>query len=764
MADACVLSRRTEYRQEAAARGVGGEMHDRKSSFIAIKVVSKGVALAVAAAWLPLAVSSASAGPIPEFVDPGAGAPVSVDANSLSYDKNGTTVVARGDVIITYGDYRLKADRVTYNPKTEKIIATGNVELREPDGAVLNAHRLELGDRFREGFIDQVAVVLVNNARINARSAERGDGVTNFRDVTYTACKKCEEDPTRPVTWKIKADRITHNKREQSIEYENARFDFLGVPIAYVPTFSHPDHTVKRKSGFLVPTASFSDEFGAGVEVPYFFNLAPNYDITFNPLLTTEQGPVLKGTWRHRLANGKYSITPTGVYQLKRDSETPGNDRFRGSVNTKGDFRLARNWTAGWDGTYVSDDTYLRRYNIDSTTDITSEIFLTGVHDRNYFDARAQHFKGLLDTDDNDATPYALPIVDHEYYAPQPILGGEFKVTSNYLNLQRTEGTDATRFVTQANWDRRMISSLGTVITPFANVRGDIYRVNNVADAGAPGGVRDAETIARVLPSAGLDVRWPFVSMTASGQHIIEPVAQVIARPNETDLNQLPNEDSLSFEFDDTNLFALNKFTGLDRWEGGTRANAGINYTYRFNSGGYAKASFGQSYQIAGKNSFDEDSGLEDDYSDFVGAFFLQMNENLLFTSRFRLDNQSFALRHNEFGLNARYGRLNFSANYAKLDKAVAFSRPNRQEEIFTQAALQITDSWTVYGGLRYNIEDKDLISNFAGVGFDDECFAVKIHYRETFVEDRDIDPERSVSLRFELKTIGSAGVSSGSY
>ncbi len=739
-------------------------MRHRKLSLKTIYAVPTALAWAVTATCLSLSISTASAGPIPEFVEPGAGAPVSVDANSLTYDKNGTTVIAKGDVVITYGDYRLKADQVSYNPKTEKIVATGNVELREPDGAILNAHRLELGDRFREGFIDQVAVVLVNKARINARSAERGDGITRFNDVTYTACKQCEEDPSRPVTWKIKADRITHNKREQSIEYEGARFDLLGVPIAYVPSFSHPDHTVKRKSGFLVPTLSFSDEFGAGVEIPYFFNMAPNYDVTLNPLLTTEQGPLLKGTWRHRLANGKYSITPTGIYELKGDSETPGNRRFRGSINTKGDFRLAQNWTAGWDGTYVSDDTYLRRYNIDDTTDITSEIFLTGVHDRNFFDARAQHFRGLLADDNNDGTPYVLPVVDHEYYAPQAILGGEFKLTSNYLNLARIEGTDATRFVTQANWERRMISSLGTVVTPFANVRGDVYRVNNVIDPAVPGGVRDAETIARVLPSAGLDVRWPFVSMTASGQHIIEPVAQVIARTNETDLDQLPNEDSLSFEFDDTNLFAINKFSGLDRWEGGTRANAGVNYTYRFNSGGYAKASFGQSYQIAGENSFSEDSGLEDDYSDFVGAFFLQLNEDLLFTSRFRVDDKSFDIKRSELGLNARYGPLTFAANYAKLDEAVAFGRPNDQEEFFTQAALRVTDTWTLYGGLRYNIEDDDLISNFAGVGYDDECFAVKVHYRQTYVEDRDVDPERSVSLRFELKTIGGAGVSSGSY
>ncbi len=728
------------------------------SSMKAMRALAAGLALVGAGLWA----QSPLASPVPEFVDPGPGAPVQVDADFLSYDQTGTTVVARGNVVITYGDYTLKADRVSYNPKTEKIIAEGNVELREPDGAVLNAHRLELGERFREGFIDRVAVKLINDARITAGSAQRGEGITDFRDVTYTACRECEEDPSRPVTWKIKADRITHNKRERTIEYENARLDFLGVPIIYVPKFSHADPTVKRKTGFLTPILRFSDEFGAGVEVPYYWNLAPNYDITFSPLITSKQGPVLKAKWRHRLANGRYSISPNGVYQFTRDSETPKNRRFRGSVNTKGDFRLAQNWTWGWDGTLVSDDTYLRRYKINGTTDLISQLYLNGQHDRNYFDTRAYHFRGLLATDNNAGTPYVLPVIDHDYFAPRPIFGGEFRLTSNFLNLHRDVGTDATRFVTEASWERRMISSLGTVITPFARVRGDVYHADNVADRGVTGGLRGTETTARILPAAGLDVRWPFVNLSAGGQHIVEPVAQVIVRPNESEIRRIPNEDSQSFEFDDTNLFDYNKFTGLDRWEGGTRANAGMNYTYRFNSVGYAKVVFGQSYHIAGDNDFATGSGLEDDYSDFVGAFFLQVNEHLLFTSRFRLDDKSFDIKRNEIGLNVRYGRLQFAANYSDLENAPTFGRPSDQEEIWTQAALRVSDSWTLYGGLRYNIEDDKRISNFAGVGFEDECFVVQIHYRETFVEDRDVDPERAVTLRFELKTIGGGEVSSG--
>lgn len=407
---------------------------------------------------------------IPEFTDPGPGAPVHVDADSLSYDRNGTTVIARGNVIITYGDYLLKADHVTYNPDTNEIVAVGNVVLTEPDGAVLNAHRIELGDRFREGFVDRVAVVLVNNARINAlRGRRTGGNITTFEKVTYTACEPCKEDPSRPVTWEIKADRITHNQVERTIEYENAEFDFFGQTVAYVPYFSHADPTVKRKSGFLIPTVSVSSEFGAGVEIPYFLNLAPNYDLTLSPLLTTKQGPVMKAQWRHRLENGRYSVTPTGVYELSKKSSTPGNDRFRGSIKSNGDFRLGRDWTWGWDGTFVTDDTYMRRYNIDGRTDLISQLYLTGLEDRNYFDARAYHFRGLLSTDSSATTPYVSPVIDHSYYFHNPVLGGELKVDSNFLQLSRESGVDETRLVSEMKWERRMVSKLGTVVTPFVH-------------------------------------------------------------------------------------------------------------------------------------------------------------------------------------------------------------------------------------------------------------------------------------------------------
>src|SRR5690606_13689296 len=150
----------------------------------------------------------------------------------------------------------------------------------------------------------------------------------------------------------------------------------------------------------------------------------------------------------------------------------------------------------------------------------------------------------------------------------------------------------------------------------------------------------------------------------------------------------------------------------------------------------------------AGRNSYERDSGLDSDESDYVGAMFLQINEHLLLTSRFRFDEESRNIRRNEFGLDYTRGPLQMSVNYADLDRAPAFGRPADQEEIWGQGALKLSDEWTMYAGMRYNVELDKRISDFIGFGYDNECFGLRIHYREAFVKDRDIEPDRSVYLR----------------
>ena len=168
----------------------------------------------------------------------------------------------------------------------------------------------------------------------------------------------------------------------------------------------------------------------------------------------------------------------------------------------------------------------------------------------------------------------------------------------------------------------------------------------------------------------GIEYRYPLMASTGSVTHVFEPIGQIIVRPNSVgDQQEIPNEDALSLVFDDTLLFDIDKFSGYDRIETGTRANVGMRYTAQLSSGTYARAVFGESYQLAGENEYDTDffrsSGLATDRSDYVGGLYIQALSNLGFSAQSRFDESTWDIQRTDLGTFARYGPAQLRVNYA---------------------------------------------------------------------------------------------------
>jgi len=718
-------------------------------------------AIAVGILASPALAQNAPAGPLNQFGVPN-DSPVLLEADSLTFDSRTETAIATGNATVYYGDYTIRADKITYDQKTDTVVAFGNVRITEPDGAIVTADSLELSDELREGFIRAISVTLANNARIAAVRGRRiGGNVTEFDDAIYTACKRCETNPSAPLTWELKAVKIRHNQLEKIVEYEDVTLELFGQPVAYVPYFYHPDPSVKRKSGFLAPSFSYSEFYGAAVRVPYFWNIAPNYDLTIQPLVTSNQGPLFDFKWRQRLETGYYTIRPTFIWQLDPPIAAPGNDTFRGSIATEGRFDINSRWSWGWDATAVTDDTYLRRYGIDGATDLTSTAYLKGISERNYFAMQGFYFRGLLSDDDNANSPLVLPVIDHNYKFNQPLWGGELALDTTIASLSRDSGSDSSRISTDLSWERQLIGPGGSVFRPFWNLRGDLYKVDNVPNAAAPGGTNGSDTVGRFLPAAGLEWRLPVVGNSAVGTHVFEPIAQIIARPNEPNRSDIPNEDSLAFAFDASQLFDRNKFAGVDRYEGGTRANVGFRYTISDVSGGFSEFTFGQSYQIAGSNSFDQRSGLENTRSDYVGSFFYRPNDYLKVAARARFDNDNFELKATEVGVSGSYKKVTAAVTYANIQKEANPIDFVDREEINFSSSLQVSERWKVFGNMSFDIENSERLKEGVGIEFGNECLGFSLAYSQTHFSDRDIQPEQRVMLTFLLKTLGGSSFNS---
>lgn len=775
-----------------------------------------------------------------------------VDAKEIVYDNDKNTIAAAGDVQMNYQGRTLQADRVTYDRNTGRVYAEGNARLTDASGAVVTGDRFELTDDFKSGFIDSLRVVqtTVDNGtpvttRFSSPRAERSQGETTvFERGTYTACEPCKDNPERPPLWQVRAAKIIHNNSERTIYYEDATLEILGLPVAYLPYFWTPDPTVKRKTGFLAPRYVYSNSLGFGLSVPFFWAIAPNYDLTVSPTYLSRQGLLGQVEWRHRLETGSYNIRAAGIDQQDPDAflDSPrgaGDRDFRGSLETTGLFYINERWKWGWDIALVSDKWFLENYRIRSESlssiylkESISTLFLRGQGDRSFFDVRGYYFQGLSTSDWQKQQPIVAPVLDYNKRFTPSMVGGEFALDVNITSLTREaaqfepltsqnrayygifqtcaifepesclvrgmSGSNS-RASVMASWRREFIDPIGQVWTPFAYVRADNFWIapdfngyQNINLSNYIGG--DDDYLFRAMPAAGIEYRFPFVAdLGTSGRQVLEPIAQIIARPNETQIGHLPNEDAQSLVFDDTSLFDWDKFSGYDRSEGGVRANLGVQYTVTGANDFYANVLFGQSYQVAGRNSFRQpdlanvglDSGLDSRASDYVGRVQISPNSNFSFISRARFDEENFGVNRIEATVRANfdpYLPISTSLTYARYDAQPEIGFPYRREGLLGSARWNISPNWYVSGSVlvdldRYLLaretyavqftdpddrEDRFYVSSMSlGMGYMDECTTFSVNYtmtpRDVSSSSGEKEQNHTVMLRLELRTLGEA-------
>jgi LPS-assembly protein len=694
--------------------------------------------------------------------------PLYLQADQLLYDTRNNRVIAQGNVEIYYNNFVLTADQVVYDQNYNKLIAEGNAQLKDPNGGITRADRFEALDDFRDAFIQSLSVVTADDTRIAAERASRREGnTTEYERGKFTPCKN---EPGMPPLWCIGAARIIHDQVAATISYQDAQFEFFGVPVFYLPYFEHPDPSVKRRSGFLMPMFTGSSTLGYGFEIPYYFALAPNYDFTFNPQYWSKRGALWQGEWRHRLSNGQYGIKFAAIDEGGAESQV-SDGGWRGSLKTVGQFALSSWWRFGWDVTVESDESFRRFYRLDSIlqTDRVNTVYLQGMSDRNYFAAKLYQFGGLLITDTDYSNAWVHPVVDYNYIVGAPVLGGELSFTAHARAMTRNDSTDTNRAVIEANWRRKAVDPIGQVWTPFAHVRGDVYNYSNAFDPDTLAPMPD-DTVFRGIAATGMLYSYPFVAHTASGSHVIEPTAQIIVRQAKVDQRRLPDEDAKSLIFDDTLLFDIDKFSGYDRMETGTRANVGLQYTFQANSGIYLRAVFGQSFHLAGENPFvnpgfdptaqfnySPTSGLETNRSDYVAGLYLSPVAGWSVVSQARFDDKDWTLRRNDTIVQASYGPLTGSVAYSFSHFDPALSLIDNQQDITGTLGVRLTNHWSVLGSMRYDLDDQRRIQDVLQLKYADECFVLTASYIETFVENEalSLKPDRTLMLRFELKHLG---------
>ncbi|WP_244482497.1 LPS-assembly protein LptD [Bradyrhizobium pachyrhizi] len=748
-----------------------------------------------------------------------------VQATEVDYDYNNQRISAVGNVQMFYNGTSVEADKVIYDQKTKRLHAEGNIRMTDAEGKITYANIVDLSDDYRDGFVDSLRVDTEDQTRMAATRADRSSGnYTVFDNGVYTACAPCKDDPKKPPLWQVKGARIIHNQTEKMLYFENAQLEFFGVPMAYLPYFSTPDPTVKRKSGFLMPGFTTYSAFGVGVEIPYYFALAPDFDATFNPRITSKQGVLFQGEFRQRLSNGAYQIRLYGIDQLDQGAFAgqPGDRQFRGGVETKGQFALNDKWTWGWDGVLLSDYYFMSDYRLAQykdpfgsflslPTEAISQLYLTGVGNRSFFDARAIYY--LSYSGNQNQVPVVAPVIDYNNVINSPIFGGEFSYKVNFTNLTRetavfdpitaqaadplnplctTTSADPmartpsqcllrgmpgtyTRLTAEAQWRKSYTDPLGQIWTPFASVRADAINADISNQPGVSNflPVGDTQTV-RLMPTVGFEYRYPFINVQPWGTTTVEPIAQVIIRPNEPDAGRLPNEDAQSLVFDTSNLFAVDKFSGYDRVEGGSRANVGVQATTQFDRGGSVKAMFGQSYQMFGLNSFAVadvtntglDSGLQNPRSDYVASLAYSPNRTYTFSVRSRMDEATWNINRFEAQASANFDRWSVSLMYGDYAAQPELGYLTRREGILASGSVKVAANWVVQGAARWDLEANKINQYAFGAGYVDDCFVLAANYVTSYTYQAGSTPpvlSHAFMFQIGLRTIAQTSTSSSS-
>ena len=305
-----------------------------------------------------------------------------------------------------------------------------------------------------------------------------------MNNVVYTPCNVCQnKDPL----WQLKAQKVTHYAKEQNVVYNNAFLEVLGVPVLYTPYFSHPDPTVKRRSGFLPPGILSTKYLGSSLKTNYFWAISDHEDLTISPTFTSDRGILWGANYNKYFENGELFASGTyinGPRETKPDYEEPkydSDDKNRGNLFLKSRYEINDYWVADTDINYASDTAFLKDLSLPNKDDawLTSRASLQGFDNRNYAALEAYYYT-ILSYDLRHAdSPTVLPLFSYENISDPDRYGAYSKTTLSLASVFHEEDNSAQRATMINSWNLPYTSPYGEKYKMVASVKSDLYYVDN---------------------------------------------------------------------------------------------------------------------------------------------------------------------------------------------------------------------------------------------------------------------------------------------
>lgn len=664
-------------------------------------------------------------------------------------------LVATGNVEALYDGHRVKAREIVYDRTLDRLIITGPITLDDGNYTVVFADAAELDRDLRNGILTGARIVMDDQLQLAAQQMNRVEGrYSQLYKTAVTSCRVCEDG--RPPLWQIRARRMIHDEQAQQLYLDDAQFRVLDTPVFYFPHLRLPDPTLKRATGFLIPTLHNTTLLGFGAKVPYFIRIGDDKDLTLTPYLSNKTRTL---EYRYRQAFRRGEIEVLGAVS----HDGIGLHKNRAYFETRGLFELNRDFILRFDIEAVNDDAYLVDYNYSSKDRLDSQISVERTRRDEWMRAALTHFHTLRAGESNSTLPTIVGDAAYEKRLFPRQMGGELRFSADVHKHFRSsslttdgpdfdvfaDGRDVARLTTAVDWRRNWTLAGGIRSTLQTGVAVDHYAISQA-------GTTSSKSATEVTPSAAVTLRWPLAKATRHGVvHRIEPMMQLAWVGGHTP--NIPGDESTRVEFDEGNLLSLSRFAQTDRRERGASLSYGVNWS-RFDPRGIQSTlTLGQvvrdTHQLEpnGTQSFSNSSGLQGRYSDLLVAGQIRMPFGLSLTARGLFDNdldttkaEGRAAWHN--------GTVNLGATYIWLGTDVAEDRPGTISEWAFDGSYRFSRHWTGGAEWRYDIASDRSVKAGMGLTYTNECVDISLSASRRFTSSTILSPSTDISLTVGLR------------
>ena len=665
----------------------------------------------------------------------------------------------------------LSAERFEYNLEERSILAEEKVKFVDNDkntyyfsklnsddkfneiigtdiNADLNKELLKSGDKFNE-FIEP---------RFSGKSAAIRNNITIVQDAKFTTCKKSNETDGCAY-WNLKAGQLIHDKELKKLTYKNVSLDLNSIPIIYVPYFSHPDPTVKRKEGFLAPSfSSLGDNLGSTIKIPYFYPLSESADFTVSPVYYFKQNPLLLGEYRERFKNGDFVIEGgyTQGYQKLTSTQTAGSrNHLYGNLNLNFKDKILDESQFSTKIQRVNDPTYLRVNKINSTSDgfkknlvkendtkLTNEVSLNSFGNNETLSIKSAVYQNLTAIKTSDQYEYLVPEIIYSKY--NFLNNNNLNLNSNFRSLNSNTNQNKTTFIN--NFDHSTSESFNSNLGVGYKFLTKINNINYYADHKNP----NEDLNVQINPVVALDASLPLAKISKESEQYIIPRILTRYAPG-----KMQNAKSNDITLNTDNLFSINRMNSDELIEKDFSLNLGLDWLWKeknINQTNPSEASFSAGQVLKFNNDLDmpTKSSLQNKNSDLVTKVTYLSPGNFDFTMKNTLDNSLNHAYYNDVTLKTflKQGEVNF--NFYEKNSHIGSER-------YAKANLSsfITDSTKIKIETDRNLKTDMTNSHKLGIENENECIRYGIYFQKNFASDKDLKPATSVFFGVTLLPFG---------